>query len=75
MYRWIGLNNGNIVPRQIIAAATLLSLCLVARGQAPERQFEQYVERAASAQSAGNVPGAIAAYKEALTIQPRMAEL
>lgn len=75
MYRWIGLSNWSIVARQMIAAATLLCLCAVTSGQTQETEFEQYVERAAQAQSAGDVPGAIAAYKGALAIQPRVAEL
>ena len=75
MYRWIGLNNWSIIARQTIAGAALLCLCAVAPAQTREAEFERYAERAAQAQSAGDVPGAIAAYKGALAIQPRMAEL
>jgi tetratricopeptide (TPR) repeat protein len=56
-------------------AAAVLGLCAVACGQTREAEFEQYVTRAAQAQSAGDVQGAIAAYKGAVVIQPRVPEI
>src|ERR1700739_3269668 len=49
-------------------------VCSAASSQTPG-QFEQQLQRAATAQDAGDVQGAIAAYKAALQIQSDRAEL
>jgi tetratricopeptide (TPR) repeat protein len=59
----------------IAAAVAYLMSCVPARGQTREEEFETYVAKATEAQSAGDVQGAIAAYKNALAIRPTVGEL